>query len=414
MKETYYFSHDYNARRDTKINALIRKHGMLGYGVFWSIIEDLYQNNNSMPCDYELIAYDLRIDADKVKSIITEFDLFVIEDGNFGSKSVEDRLDKRSEKSKKARDNARKRWGDQDKTTMAEECLFYVLRIYDDNEEFIKCGITTESVSRRYSGKLNGYNYELLMQFECDLSIGLAIENKIRLSCENYDPSRKFGGYLECYKINQFKYIKEELIKCECKVIAENKIRNAIKESKVKERENESKEKECINTTLSPAIAPTPSPKNYKKATMSEIIKTFDRVNKTSSDFEDFAGDYALTAIGFYELFDNNIKAAGGKATVLQKAKGTWIDDIRQICEKDGYNLNDLREAYTFLTHDLFWQKNILSAQTLRKQMDKLKMAIKSEKEKAERTAQKTGVKVGDPRFCTDWSKSHEEYHLGF
>ena len=108
------------------------------------------------------------------------------------------------------------------------------------------------------------------------------------------------------------------------------------------------------STHLSPAIASTPSPKNYKKATMSEIIKTFDRVNKTSSDFEDFAGDYALTAIGFYELFDNNIKAAGGKATVLQKAKGTWIDDIRQICEKDGYNLNDLRKAYTFLTHDLF------------------------------------------------------------
>ena len=168
------------------------------------------------------------------------------------------------------------------------------------------------------------------------------------------------------------------------------------------------------STSLSPAIASTTSPKNYKNATMSEIIKTFDRVNKTSSDFEDFAGDYALTAIGFYELFDNNIKAAGGKATVLQKAKGTWIDDIRQICEKDGYNLNDLREAYTFLTHDLFWQKNILSAQTLRKQMDKLKMAIKSEKEKSERTAQKTGVKVGDPRFCTDWNKSNEEYHLGF
>ena len=178
----------------------------------------------------------------------------------------------------------------------------------------------------------------------------------------------------------------------------------------------ETREHETINktTTLSPAIAPTPSPKNYKNATMGEIIKTFDRVNKTSPDFDEFAGDYALTAVGFYELFENNIKAAGGKATVLQKAKGTWIDDIRQICEKDGYNLNDLREAYTFLTHDLFWQKNILSAQTLRKQMDKLKMAIKSEKEKAERTAQKTGVKVGDPRFCTDWSKSNEEYHLGF
>ena len=188
-----------------------------------------------------------------------------------------------------------------------------------------------------------------------------------------------------------------------------NNDRTHLKNERKKERE-EIKEKE----SLSPAIASTPSSNNYKKATMNEIIQTFDRVSKTSPDFDEFAGDYALTAVGFYELFENNIKAAGGKATVLQKAKGTWIDDIRQICEKDGYNLNDLREAYTFLTHDLFWQKNILSAQTLRKQMDKLKMAMKSEKEKAERTAQKTGVKVGDPRFCTDWSKSNEEYHLGF
>ena len=82
-----------------------------------------------------------------------------------------------------------------------------------------------------------------------------------------------------------------------------SKTNNERNTSKGKESEKESKEKECINTSLSPAIASMTSPKNYKKATMSEIIKTFDRVNKTSSDFEDFAGDYALTAIGFYELF---------------------------------------------------------------------------------------------------------------
>ena len=40
MKNTFYFSHDYNARNDIKIKKLIAKHGYLGYGIFWAIIED--------------------------------------------------------------------------------------------------------------------------------------------------------------------------------------------------------------------------------------------------------------------------------------------------------------------------------------------------------------------------------------
>jgi len=43
-KDTYYFSHDYNCRNDEKIKRLLRKHGMCGYGIFWSIVEDLYNN----------------------------------------------------------------------------------------------------------------------------------------------------------------------------------------------------------------------------------------------------------------------------------------------------------------------------------------------------------------------------------
>ena len=45
-KDTFYFSHDYNARNDEKIKMLIRKHGMIGYGVFWAIVEDLYNIKN--------------------------------------------------------------------------------------------------------------------------------------------------------------------------------------------------------------------------------------------------------------------------------------------------------------------------------------------------------------------------------
>ena len=115
MKETYYFSHDYNCRSDEKIKRLIRKHGMLGYGVFWVILEDLYQNANAMRLDYDCIAYELRVDEKQVESIINDFDLFVIKDGYFGSLSVQRRLDERIEKSQKARESAFKRW-DKDNT----------------------------------------------------------------------------------------------------------------------------------------------------------------------------------------------------------------------------------------------------------------------------------------------------------
>jgi hypothetical protein len=109
-KETFYFSHDYNSRNDEKIKFLIRKHGMLGYGVFWAIIEDLYNNANALRIDCDGIAYDMRLDSETIRSVIHDFDLFAIEGDNFGSMSVQKRMDERDIKSKKAQQNAFRRW----------------------------------------------------------------------------------------------------------------------------------------------------------------------------------------------------------------------------------------------------------------------------------------------------------------
>jgi len=105
-----YFSHDYNTRLDKKIKRLISKHGMLGYGIFWSIIEDLYNNANALQLDYDSIAYDLRIEENLAKSVILDFELFIIDGDFFGSESVERRLSERNKKSTKARESAFKRW----------------------------------------------------------------------------------------------------------------------------------------------------------------------------------------------------------------------------------------------------------------------------------------------------------------
>lgn len=110
-KDTLYFSHDYNCRNDEKIKKLIRKHGMLGYGVYWSIVEDLYNNANALQTDYDGLSFDLRVDVEIVKSVLNDFGLFVVNTTTFSSSSVARRISRRKEKSIKARESAEKRWG---------------------------------------------------------------------------------------------------------------------------------------------------------------------------------------------------------------------------------------------------------------------------------------------------------------
>lgn len=109
-ENTYYFSHDYNTRMDDKIKDLIYEHGFLGYGIYWGLIEDLYNNANALRLHCERIASDYRTQSDIIHSIIHDFDLFIIDGNHFHSNSVEKRLNHRDTKSIKARESASKRW----------------------------------------------------------------------------------------------------------------------------------------------------------------------------------------------------------------------------------------------------------------------------------------------------------------
>jgi hypothetical protein len=109
-KDTFYFSHDFNARTDVKIKKLIQKHGLLGYGIYWALVEDLYNNANALPTDCEGIAFDMRTHCDIIHSVIHDFELFIIGKKTFKSLSIEKRLNERKDKSIKASESANKRW----------------------------------------------------------------------------------------------------------------------------------------------------------------------------------------------------------------------------------------------------------------------------------------------------------------
>jgi len=109
MKE--YFSHDYNARNDTKLVKVFMKHGLSGIGAFWCILEMLFEESGYLlRSEYERIAFELRTDNDTIKSIIENFDLFKFDDEKFWSLSALDRLNSRMEISEKARESVNKRW----------------------------------------------------------------------------------------------------------------------------------------------------------------------------------------------------------------------------------------------------------------------------------------------------------------
>ena len=76
-----YIKHLSNARQDERRLALRMKLGWEGYGLYWGIVEILSASAN-YECvkDYNRIAFDLRVGADIVKSLVEDFGLFTFTD----------------------------------------------------------------------------------------------------------------------------------------------------------------------------------------------------------------------------------------------------------------------------------------------------------------------------------------------
>jgi len=120
MKKTNYFSHDSNSRNDEKILALRMRLGAEGYGVYFMLLERLREESDYMSVkDYNMIAFDLRVDSKTIKSVVEDFGLFVFtENGKyFYSESFNKRMEIKDESKKKRSEAGKKgmkiRWEDE-------------------------------------------------------------------------------------------------------------------------------------------------------------------------------------------------------------------------------------------------------------------------------------------------------------
>ena len=110
MKKSY-FRHDYNARNDMKLQSVITKHGAVGIGVYWIIVEMLYQNGGELPLD---IARNISVayftDFKVVESVINDFDLFENDGNVFWSVRILQSIDNTKKVSDARKAASRQRW----------------------------------------------------------------------------------------------------------------------------------------------------------------------------------------------------------------------------------------------------------------------------------------------------------------
>ena len=133
MKKTY-LQHQSNSFTDIKIIKMRSKLGIESYGIFWALLELLFNEENKLCLDdYTVLAFSLQCDADKLKSVIEDFDLFIIEDGCFYSKRLNDHIDNINSKSIKAKENASKRWNNAN--AMQSHSEPNASRVYNSIEE---------------------------------------------------------------------------------------------------------------------------------------------------------------------------------------------------------------------------------------------------------------------------------------
>lgn len=102
-KDSYYFSHDSNARNDIKLVKVRRALGLEGYGIYFCLIEILREQN-----DFKLplsaisdIAFDLHTSEEKVGALIRNFDLFCVDENCFFSSRLLRSMNELTEKRQK-------------------------------------------------------------------------------------------------------------------------------------------------------------------------------------------------------------------------------------------------------------------------------------------------------------------------
>lgn len=106
-----YINHKISNRSEYVFRKLIERKGAAAYGVYWYILEELYESGGKMLFEeIESISKALCVREDFVASVIKSFSLFQYDSESFWSDEVIEQIEKRQKLKDKRKEAANKRW----------------------------------------------------------------------------------------------------------------------------------------------------------------------------------------------------------------------------------------------------------------------------------------------------------------
>jgi len=105
------------------------------------------------------------------------------------------------------------------------------------------------------------------------------------------------------------------------------------------------------------------------------------------------------TAVWFQKLFIKNLKEKNSPTSTQEKAKyKSYVDPIRLMFDSDNVTQEQIKDAHAFLNSidGEFWKKNILSTESLRKQIQKLLIQKNTSNGKSEQQFAGTAKKAAN------------------
>ena len=106
-----YFPHEHYARNDPKLQELLMSQGVAGIGVYWCIVEMLYEQGGYMPLkSLKSISFALHVDSKDINDIVMNYDLFSHDEDRFWSNVVIRHITEMQAVSQRNRKAANKRW----------------------------------------------------------------------------------------------------------------------------------------------------------------------------------------------------------------------------------------------------------------------------------------------------------------
>lgn len=120
--------------------------------------------------------------------------------------------------------------------------MLYLLRMWSDNEEFLKVGITANwNLRKRGFNKIKEYSYEVLQYWELTNLQTAIVEDRVLYTKKrngmHYSPLHKFDGRFECVK---YEFMKElvDMVEQEIEKAVENS-KKVVAESKTEQSESQ-------------------------------------------------------------------------------------------------------------------------------------------------------------------------------